>query len=116
VIRISLESTGSVISNNGGVIYIPYSWLARGDIVEVDVLNYLDTYITTTARAMPQKQDNLKIMLGNAVLASVIMDGKLFMGNVFDAVANSAGRKKIAPNKRVNAEAPGAKFPDKFLS
>jgi hypothetical protein len=93
---IDVDGTTESITSSG--IHLPYQWLVLNDDITLKAkfLLYVTTY---AAQVMPQKQDNLKIMLGNAVLASV-MDRKLFMGDVFDAAANSTSRKKIAPNKR----------------
>jgi hypothetical protein len=98
-VKLFVERDGTPTSVVANGIHVAYEWLQQNHADELGILFNQWINMSETARAMPQKQDNLKIMLGNAVLASV-MDRKLFMGDVFNAVANPAERKKIAPNKR----------------
>jgi hypothetical protein len=100
IVKLFVERDGTPMSVVVNGIHVAYEWLQQNHADELGILFNQWINMSETARAMSQKQDNLKIMLGNAVLASV-MDGKLFMGDAFfDAVKDPAERKRIVPNKR----------------
>jgi hypothetical protein len=98
-VKLFVEVDGTPTSVNVGGVHVAYGWIQMNNATDLSLLFRQWIAMAETARAMPQQQNNFKVILGNEVLASV-RDGKFFNGNAWAAEEKFAAEKKLISQKR----------------